>query len=292
MTETAPLYVAARRALLDALRALDRHRDAIILVGAQAIYLHAGSADLDRSVAPYTTDADLSIDTERLGPDPRIGEAMINAGFDLKLKSAGGGVEPGTWLTSAQVDGQRVHIPVDLLVPKAMAPQRGRRDARLPDHGQHATRWAAGLEATIRDNDERTIVSLEPNVDDRTAVIRVAGPAALLIAKVHKLAERLQDRERGRSQRVRPKDAGDVLRLMRGSKPPAQVGDRLRILARDEMCGPSVRDGVDHLDRLFGRSRAAGVDLAVEAVAGAMPEVLVRGLAPAYISDLLAAYRA
>ena len=35
-------YVIARRVLLDALEALGEHREATILVGAQAIYLHAG----------------------------------------------------------------------------------------------------------------------------------------------------------------------------------------------------------------------------------------------------------
>lgn len=43
-----PLYVAARRVLLDALTALREHRDAIVLVGAQAVYIHAGDADLAR----------------------------------------------------------------------------------------------------------------------------------------------------------------------------------------------------------------------------------------------------
>ena len=46
------LYVRARRALLDAADALEAHLDAVVLVGAQAIYLHAGEADLlDRSIA-------------------------------------------------------------------------------------------------------------------------------------------------------------------------------------------------------------------------------------------------
>jgi hypothetical protein len=43
--------------LLDALVALEPHIDALVLVGAQATYLHTGDADL--AVAEYTTDADL-----------------------------------------------------------------------------------------------------------------------------------------------------------------------------------------------------------------------------------------
>jgi hypothetical protein len=37
-----PLYILARAALLDALEALGAQREAAILVGAQAIYLHTG----------------------------------------------------------------------------------------------------------------------------------------------------------------------------------------------------------------------------------------------------------
>jgi len=58
------LYVIARRVPLDALEALGPHRDATILVGAQAIYLHTGDADL--AVAEYTTDADLALDPDLL----------------------------------------------------------------------------------------------------------------------------------------------------------------------------------------------------------------------------------
>lgn len=56
---TPPEYVLARSVLLDALEALGTHLDAVILVGAQAIYLHTGDADLN--VPPTTTDADLAL---------------------------------------------------------------------------------------------------------------------------------------------------------------------------------------------------------------------------------------
>lgn len=41
-----PIYVRARAALLDTLEALEPHLDALVLVGAQAIYLHTADADL------------------------------------------------------------------------------------------------------------------------------------------------------------------------------------------------------------------------------------------------------
>jgi hypothetical protein len=41
-------YLLARRVLLDALDTLGPHRDAVVLVGAQAVYLHTGDGDLAR----------------------------------------------------------------------------------------------------------------------------------------------------------------------------------------------------------------------------------------------------
>ena len=54
--EPDPLYVRARRALLDAADALEAHLDAVVLVGAQAVYLQAGEADLLDAGAPRTDD--------------------------------------------------------------------------------------------------------------------------------------------------------------------------------------------------------------------------------------------
>jgi len=54
-----PRYVRARGVLLDALAALEPHLDAIVPVGAQAIYMRTG--DTAMNVVEYTTDADLGI---------------------------------------------------------------------------------------------------------------------------------------------------------------------------------------------------------------------------------------
>ena len=286
-----PLYVAARRVLLDALQALANHRGALVLVGAQAIYLQAGDAELDAGVAPFTTDADLGINPPALGEDPRILEAMTGAGFVLKVKGAGG-VEPGSWLARTTVGGQTVTVPVDLLVPEVLAPGHGKRDARLPDHGKHATRWTPGLEPCVVDNQPMTIGSLEPGDDRREFSLAVAGPAALLVAKAHKLAERLENESGGRPHRVRPKDAGDVVRLMRAPAGPEEIGSRLAMLASHAMCGAVVRHGVDQIGRLFAGRRSRGVDLAVDALTGALPEEFVRELVPAYIGAMLGSYRA
>ena len=52
------LLVKARSALLDALEALNEKRDAVVVVGAQAIYLRCGQAHV--AIAEATKDTDLS----------------------------------------------------------------------------------------------------------------------------------------------------------------------------------------------------------------------------------------
>ncbi len=51
-------YLEARRVLLDALTALQPHIGAIVLIGAQAVYLR--TAGRLSTYQPFTTDADLA----------------------------------------------------------------------------------------------------------------------------------------------------------------------------------------------------------------------------------------
>jgi hypothetical protein len=237
--DSSPLYVAARRVLLDAL------------------------------------------DPRVLGPDPRIDAAMLGAGFRLSA-------EPGVWMMRTLMGDGIVEIPVDLLVPETLA-GAGRRSARLPDHGRNAARRTPGLEAAVVDHDLLPLDSLDPHVDQRVRSVAVAGVPALFVAKAHKITERMADAGRGREARLKPKDASDVIRLMQAAEPD-EVGLRLGTLAEDPVAGASVREGVGNLRRLFGRSRAPGVDLAVTALASAIPERSVRALAVSYMTALAEAY--
>lgn len=56
--EHADLLVRARSALIDAAEALAEHRDSLVLIGAQAVYLHTGS--LDVALAEATKDSDVA----------------------------------------------------------------------------------------------------------------------------------------------------------------------------------------------------------------------------------------
>ena len=84
-----PHYIEARAVLLDALDALAPFREAVILVGAQAVYVHTQAVDSDFAVSPFTFDADLALDPELLIGQPGaiqpplITEAMQAAGFTL-----------------------------------------------------------------------------------------------------------------------------------------------------------------------------------------------------------------
>lgn len=275
-------YVAARRVLLDALVALRAHSDAVIVAGAQAVYLHTGEGDL--AVAPFTTDSDLAVDPAGLVADPLLEAAMTDAGFVLDVSN--GHVEPGIWVRSVRIDGVDALVPVDLIVPTAAAPPGGRRGARLGEHGRQAARKITGLEAALIDHQPMLIAALEPG-DDRVVTAKVAGVAALLVAKAHKLAERV---ESGRERRLDDKDALDCLRLMQASA-PAQVGATLRTLREEPVAGAVTAMAIEYLDRLFGRRGRPGIRMAANALRLVMPEARVEAICVAYTQALLTAAR-
>jgi hypothetical protein len=277
-----PRYVAARRILLDALVALSNHTDAIVVAGAQAVYLRTGDADL--AVAAYTTDSDLALDPKALGPDPLLEAAMTGAGFVLDVSR--GHVEPGIWVRPVTIDGVEVLVPVDLIVPTAAASPGGRRGARLGEHGRRAARKITGLEAALFDHDTMTITSLDPR-DHRSVPAKVAGTAALLVAKAHKLGERI---DLGRQDRLDDKDALDCLRLMQASS-PADVGATLRSLQAEPIAADVTATAIGYLDRLFGGRGRPGIRMAADALRFVMPEERVQAICTQYTTALTAAAR-
>ena len=109
-------YIEARETLRDAVAALEPHRNAVILVGAQAVYVHTESADESFAVAPFTYDADIALDPGLLEDSPALIAAMSRAGFQLHNP-------PGLYKRDSGAQ-------VDLLVPHAVGGS-GRRQ-RLP----------------------------------------------------------------------------------------------------------------------------------------------------------------
>jgi hypothetical protein len=148
-------YIEARRVLLDALDALHSHLDAVILVGAQAVYLRTPGRI--EGYQPFTTDADVVLDPTLLGPIPPLREVMEAAGFVLTD-------EPGIWEARVMRPGfdDELVVPVDLIVPEELAAKAGRRAARLPgEHGKTTARKSPGLAGAVVDNGPLELISLE-----------------------------------------------------------------------------------------------------------------------------------
>ena len=191
--ETDDLFVRSRAALLDAVEALHEHRKSVIVIGAQAVYLRTAATQV--AIAETTKDSDLALDLRSLNDDPRIEAAMTDAGFKRDPDKQ----QPGACLSEDQ-------IPVDLMVPERLAGSGGKqsRGARIPPHHKHATRRAKVLEAVLIDNSSLEITSLDP-ADIRRYEVLVAGPAARIIAKLHKIGERgAGPRSTRRQRRTRP----------------------------------------------------------------------------------------
>jgi hypothetical protein len=273
-----PLYVAARRVLLDALFALAPHGKAVIVVGAQAIYLRTGDAEL--AIAPYTSDGDLALNPSLLSDSPLLDRAMRDANFTL-MRQPEGHEEPGVWVASTLVNGTEELIPIDLIVPRAVTLSGGRRGARLGAHGNITARSTVGLEAALIDHSPIVVGALDPD-DLRTIGVEVAGMAALLIAKAHKIRDRVESR---RESRISDKDAADVVRIMQNTD-PLEIATRMSTLLVDPVASDSTHDAVSHLENLFGRRGQAGIEMAQRALQLALSPDTVEVICTTYVNIL------
>lgn len=229
-SELAPEYVAARTVLLDALAALKTHLDNLILVGAQAVYHHTGSADL--VVAPMTTDADLAINVQGLAGSPEIGSLLRQSGFTP-------GPNPGHWVAVSSVAIDLMMVPHQAGISRSSA-----RAARISPHERLTARIAHGLEPALVDNETVTLSSFQP-ADTRTFSLRVAGPAALLTAKIIKISERLEQADQ-QASRLKEKDALDVFRLLQAIE-ASELRCGFDRHAEDQHAAAATAEAVDFL---------------------------------------------
>jgi hypothetical protein len=266
-------YVAARAVLLDALQALESHLPAIILVGAQAVYLHTGSGDF--ADPPMTTDGDLALDVPALGSEPEITAALDKAKFRP-------GKNPGSWLGKGGVAIDIMVVPSQSGRTKANA-----RAAHLTGHADSTARITPGLEPALVDHAARTLRALDPS-DERQVDVKVAGPAALLIAKAIKIEDRSADSRPGVSRRLKEKDALDVLRLLQAVETADLVAGLRRHLASDDARSTTTR-GLSYLAEHGMASSAHLPVLATAAGAGdptiapsfvALTRALLEGIDP------------
>ena len=238
------LLVTAREVLLDALDALSEQTDAVIVIGAQAVYLRTGRVSV--ALAEATKDSDLALDPRALEDDPLVEAAMKAAGFRRNPQDP----QPGSWVN-------RMGVPVDLMVPEALAGPGGRRGARIPPHDKGATRRARGLEAAVVDNSIETVASLRQS-STRSCQVRVAGTGALLVAKMHKVAERLDSPDR-----LEDKDAHDMYRIFAATE-TAELAITFRELLDDAISAETTGESLDMIAALI----ASGPQAPVAAMAG------------------------
>jgi len=128
-----------------------------------------------------------------------------------------------------------------------------------------------------------TNAALEPE-DERRVVIEVAGPAALLVAKLHKLGER-----RNTPHRMLDKDAHDVYRLL-VAVDTAPLAERVRALTADDLAGESTEIAMRFLSELFAeRPGAFGSAMAGQAEQLIGEPAVVSASVAALAGDLLSA---
>ena len=241
-------YVRARSGLLDALTALGPLREAAVLVGAQAVYEYTRDHAGDYAVSPFTFDADLALIPELLVEDPRVIAAMQNAGYSLTD-------QPGIYRRD---DG----VQVDLLVPEAVGGRSG-RGAMLGVHGNRAARQVRGLEGALVSRRPMTVRALATGAD-RACQVSVAGPAALLVAKMHKLADRIDADD---NRRINSKDAFDVFRLLQAVD-AVELIDEINILTSAQVSAEVTAEAVAGFRELFRTPTGAGTVLVAEHVTG------------------------
>lgn len=241
-----PNYVKARAGLLDALEALGPLRAAAVLVGAQAVYEHTREVDGHFAVAPATFDADLAFVPELLVDDPSITGAMLKAGYVLSD-------QPGIYLRDDNTE-------VDLLVPQIVGGRQG-RGADLGVHGVRSARQVRGLEGALVSRSPMPIGALSTE-DHRSFDLQVAGPAALLVAKIHKLADRAG--EQG-NPRLKNKDAFDVYRLLFAIR-ARELAEETAALLGDDLSREVTREALEDFAELFATDSGTGTRLVVDHV--------------------------
>lgn len=264
----------SRESLCVALDALGAHREAVTVVGAHAVLERTRGLDV---VALATKDADLALTPALVAEEPHLDAAMRAAGFRTLAEIEAEAREhdpqvrrryeaqPGLWATGMTEAGEPVG-EVDLLVPTSIA-GGGLRSARaLKRHGKQATRHTPGLELVVLD---RSLMKIENFVDGTVREAWVAGHAGLLCAKAYKLGERIRERDSNGRNRVRPKDAIDVWRLLATSD-GAEVRAVFDRHLDDERSGEAIQVGLDHLRTIIGDGHVRS--LVGNNLVGAVPE--------------------
>ena len=120
--------------------------------------------------------------------------------------------------------------------------------------------------------------------DNRSIDLWVAGPAALLVAKVTKISERLG------GSRLIDKDALDTLRLLRATT-TSDLAHRLTDLRRHDLSAEVTNHAIVQFEILFGADTAEGVAMIVRAAGGSDSAATLTASTIALTGDLVQALR-
>ena len=232
---------------------------------------HTAGDSSSFAIPPFTFDADIALDPEVLGDSPPVVDAMRAAGFRLTE-------QPGLYTRG-------VRSQVDLLVPQAVGGP-GRRAARLGVHGNRAAMKVHGLEGALISHSQVMVTSLVPDAD-RACLLKVAGPAALLVAKVHKIGERIEDSD-ARRQGPLPKDAFDIYRLLRAIE-ATEMASEFSLLLSSRISSRVTSEALSMFQRLFRTPSGMGTELVVRAVRGLENPDFISASSVALSQDLLEA---
>ncbi|MHB8319805.1 MAG: hypothetical protein ACYDEP_11365 [Acidimicrobiales bacterium] len=274
----------ARDALLDVLVALEAHREALVIVGAQAVYER--TRHLSGVVPTSTKDGDIAVDPTLLSKEPLIGEAMAGAGFFAARPE-----RPGIYSQAPTPPGGNPVPPtIDLIAPEVIAGVQNvgankKRGARIEGHGKKVVGRADGIEMAMIDRD---LLVIEPmNTSHRTPIeVKVAGVGGLLSAKAWKLHQRFVEADGGKPHRLLPKDAGDVWRLMAVSD-PNKIRETFDQCEQHPQFGVSTAIGRQRLIEMFAPG-GRGSALAEENFLDQMDGNRVRAVIDAWVARFTA----
>ena len=245
--------VRSRRLLVDTIKALGQFADSVTVVGAHAVHIRVADL-LGRVRLQATRDADIAIRPSSVAERPSIAALMERAGLGRAHPD-----RPGIYGFLEESDllwSERT--TVDLIVPEAYAGP-GRRAARIPGQKNAATR-AVGLELGLWDRDLKRISTLDE--PDESVQVYVAGTAALLTAKAHKVHERL-DQFETRPDRLRAKDSADVALLMIASDAAEVVRVMVERSVEHPEIGSVVSAAMQWIPMMYGHSGGVTRDHAV-----------------------------
>jgi hypothetical protein len=233
----------SRRLLIATIETLGSHADAMTVVGAHAVHVWVqkkwGPIDMES-----TRDGDLAVNPRFIAEVPKLMELMAEIGLEPVHPE-----RPGIYgLVSERGLPWEQRTTVDLLVPELYAGAKG-RSARIRGQGRAATR-AYGLEMAIHDRSLITITTSD-DLPQLSVDVHVAGPAALLVAKAHKVSERLAEAGK-RPDRLRPKDSGDIALLMMVTEGVDMAATMMRNVIEFPEIRAVVEEGAQYLGEMYG----------------------------------------